>query len=259
MKKLIMMAVALLLLRGGATAQINESDTAKVQIRASLTGNSQAGNVELLNIRSRLDVLFAPHKHWVFKSQNSSLYQAFYDKKADNDLFSRNYLYFKPQSRFYPYLISFISSNYRRKIDVRYFVGLGETWQVVNEKNHTLKLSVSGVYEQTNFSESTYNFAEFNGSKKINLWRSTLYMAGWHYLFERRLRLYYDAFGQFAFDNSNNYRTQYDIGVDLPIWKGFSFNALYTFTHEQVVIQKIKPDDRILSFGLAYNLKKNFR
>ncbi len=253
------MAIAAFTLRGAAIAQINESDTAKVQVRASLTGNYQAGNVELLNIRSRLDVLYAPQKDWVFKSQNSSLYQAFYDKKADNDVFSRNYLYFKPQARLYPYLISFVSSNFRRKIDRRYFVGLGETWQVVNQKNHILKLSISGVYEQTDFSESNYNFTELNGNEKINLWRGTVYIAGWHYLAERRLRVYYDAFGQPAFNSANNYRAQYDVGVDVSVWKGLSFNALYTYTHEQLVVQKIKPDDRILSFGLAYNLKRSFR
>ena len=227
-----------------------------MQIRGSLTGNYQAGNVEFLNIRSRLEVLYAPQKNWVFKSQNSSLYQAFYDKKADNDVFSRNYLYFRPQARFYPYLISFVSANYRRKIDLRYFVGLGETWQVINEKNHILKLSISAVYEATNFSESNYNFAAFNGNKTIALWRGTAYIAGWHYLSERRLRVFYDAFWQPAFNDRNNYRTQYDVGVDFSIWKGLSFNALFTYTHEQLVVQKIKPDDRVLSFGLAYNFKK---
>ncbi len=251
------MVVTCFLLRGYATAQINESDTAQIQIRASLTGNYQKGNVDLLVIRSRVDALYAPTKEWVFKSQNNSLYQAFYDKKADNDVFSRNWLYFKPQKRFYPYIISFISGNFRRKIDMRYFIGLGATGQVVNTKNHILKLSVSAVYERTNFSDKNYNFSEYNGSDNIKLWRGTLYLAGWHYLFQKHARLFYNAYWQPAFDNKNNYRTQYDIGVDFPIWKGLSFNALYTFTHENVVIQKIKTDDKILTFGLAYNFKQN--
>jgi hypothetical protein len=257
MKKTFFMAIACLLLRGYAIAQINESDTAKYQIRASLTGNYQKGNVDLLVLRSRFDFLFSPNRNWVFKSQNNSLYQAFYDKKADNDVFSRNYLYFKPQNTFYPYIISFVSGNFRRKIDLRYFIGLGETWQVVNNKNHILKLSASAVYEGTNFSEKSYNFLEYNGNDNIKLWRATLYMAGWHYLFQKKVRFYYDAYWQPAFANKNNYRTQYDIGVDFPIWHGLSFNALYTYTHENVVIQKVKTDDKILSFGLAYNFKQN--
>ena len=251
------MVVACFLLRGYATAQINESDTAQLQIRTSLTGNYQKGNVDLLVIRSRVDALYVPTKEWVFKSQNNSLYQAFYDKKADNDVFSRNWLYFKPQNRFYPYIISFISGNFRRKIDMRYFIGLGATGQVVNTKNHILKLSVSAVYERTNFSDKNYNFSEYNGSDNIKLWRGTLYLAGWHYLFQKHARLFYNAYWQPAFDNKNNYRTQYDIGVDFPIWQGLSFNALYTYTHENVVIQKIKTDDKILTFGLAYNFKQN--
>jgi hypothetical protein len=39
------------------TAQINESDTMKWQLRVSLTGNYQEGNVEALSIRSRSDFL----------------------------------------------------------------------------------------------------------------------------------------------------------------------------------------------------------
>lgn len=257
MKKAFLMAVASLILRGGATAQINESDTAQFQMRVSLNGNYQKGNVEILTIRSKLDFLYSLKNDWVFKSQNNSLYQAFYDKKADNDVFSRNYLYFKPHNKFYPFGIGYISSNFRRKIDWRYFVGAGGTWQVINTKNQVIKLSLSAVYEQTQFKENLYNYAEYNGNNQINTWRGTVYLAGWAYVLEKRCRFYYDAFWQPAFNNAHNYRTQFDLGFDLPLYKGLSLNALYTFTHENVVIQKIKNNDKILTFGLSYYFKIN--
>jgi hypothetical protein len=50
-------------------AQLNESDTLKFQLRASLTGNYQQGNVEILNLRSRLDFVVKVSKDVVFKSQ----------------------------------------------------------------------------------------------------------------------------------------------------------------------------------------------
>lgn len=251
------MAIAAFILRGPAIAQINESDTSKWQIRTSLSGNYQAGNVAFLSIRSKFDVLFSPTRQWVFKSQNNSLYQAFYDKKADNDVFSKNYVYFKPQNTFYSYAISFVSANYRRKIDSRYFIGLGETWQIVNKPRHFLKFSLSAVYEQTAFSEAIFNDATYNGSDKISVWRGTAYIAGGHQLFDKHLQVFYDAYWQPAFDNRNNYRTQYDIGLNFPVWKGLTVNVLYAFTQENVVVQKIKTDDAALTFGFAYNLKVN--
>ncbi len=233
-------------------AQLNESDTLKLQLRINVNGNYQTGNVSLLTLRNRLDFSVSPLKNWVFKSQNSSMYQAFYGKKADNDLFSRNYLYYKPSMPVYPFGIAYVSSNFRRRIDLRYFAGLGLSWQVIRKANHVLKVSASTVYEYNRFNGSQFNETQYNGSNKIQLWRGTCYLGGWHYLWHRRMRLYYDAFWQPGFNNSKNYRTQADVGVDFQVWKGLSFNALYTYTHENVVVQKVLEDDKILTFGLAY-------
>jgi hypothetical protein len=240
---------------GKSGAQLNESDTTKFQLRASITGNYQQGNVEVLNMKSKIDFSFSPHKNWVIKSQNSSLYQSFYSIEADNDIFSRNYIYYKPQRKVYPFVIVYLSTNYRRIINNRYFAGAGLTYQLINTNTNVLKLSASAVYETTHFTSNTYNYHEYNGSDKINVWRGTLYVGGWKYVCEKHIRLYYDAYWQPAFNNGSNYRTQVDIGVDFPIWKGLSFNALYAFTHENVVIEKVKQEDKILTFGVAYTLK----
>lgn len=236
-------------------AQINESDTLKLQLRTSLTGNYQQGNVNILTIRSRLDLTYSPVKHFVFKSQNSSLYQEFSSKKADNDIFSRNYIYYRPQKKLYPFGIAYISANYRRKINTRLFAGGGITYQLLNKTYHVIKLSANAVYETNTFKGTVYNYSNYNGSNTINLWRGTLFIGGWNYLLEKRLRLYYDGYYQPAFNNKNNYRTQFDIGVDFPVWKGLNFTSLYTFTHENIVIQEVKQDDKIVSFGVSYNFK----
>jgi hypothetical protein len=240
-----------------ASAQINESDKSKFQLGVRLNGSYQKGNVDVFTVKSKLDIVYSPIGDFVFKSQNSHLYQEFYSKKADNDIFSRNYFYYKPQHKVYPFCIGYISANYRRKVDFRYFVGAGATWQLLRLKNHILKLSASAVYELTKFTGSLYNYSGYDGSDKINVWRGTLYVGGWSYVFENHLRLYYDAYWQPAVDRNNNYRTQFEIGADFPVWKGLSFNALYTFTHEHVVISTVKQDDRMLTFGVAYNLTIN--
>lgn len=238
-------------------AQLNESDTIKLQLRVGLSGNCQSGNVALLSIRGRLDMSFMPIKNWVFKTQNSHLYQEFYNVQADNDLFSRNYLYFKPQQKVYPFAMMYASTNYRRKIDSRYFAGAGLTYQLVNRKYNLVKTSASVVYEESKFNGTKYNFESLNGKNQLNIWRSTFYIAGLHQIINNKLKLYYNAFWQGAFSDVNDYRTQLDVGLDFQIWKGLSFNMLHTFTHENVVISKIKQEDQIITFGFAYNFKSN--
>ena len=237
-------------------AQLNESDTMKFQLRSSLNGVYQKGNVDVLIIKSKLDFSCQLEKNWVLKSQNNSLYQAFYGKKVDNDVFSRNYLYYKPQNILYPFGIAYLSKNFRRKLDLRYFAGGGLTYQFIDTDKNVFKLSASVVYEANSFNNTTFNYETYNGNDQINLWRSTLYLSGLHHLSGRRIRLYYDGYWQAAFNNSNNYRLQADIGTDFSIWKGLSFNILYTVTHENVTIINIQQKDKILTFGLSYNFKK---
>lgn len=240
-----------------ALAQLNESDTTLVQVRASLTGTIQQGNVDVTTVRGKLDFTLSPVRDWVFKSQNSSLYQSFYATKADNDLFSRNYVYFRPWQRVYPFGIGYVSTNFRRRIDVRYFIGAGSSVQLVNSRQHVLKASAGAVYEETRFSATAFTEAAYNGSSTIALWRATTWLGGWHYLLGNHLRLYYDAFWQPAFSDGANYRWQFDVGFDFPIWRGLAFNALYTYTHENVVVTQVKADDKILTVGLSYNLRKH--
>jgi Protein of unknown function, DUF481 len=239
-----------------AFSQINESDVNKLQVSINITGNYQQGNVNILSLRNRLEFSSIPLDSVVFKSQNSSLYQEFSNMKSDFDIFSRNYLYYKPQRNFYPYAIGYISSNYRRKIESRYFSGLGLTYQLIKRPNHSLKISGNAVYEQTQFSENTFNFDTYNGKDFINVWRSSIFLSGTHYLFNRKIKLYYITYYQPSFNEAKNYRIQSDLGFDFPIWNGLAFNTLFTYTHENITITKVKKDDRILTFGLAYNFKK---
>ncbi|MBC7887306.1 MAG: DUF481 domain-containing protein [Ferruginibacter sp.] len=235
--------------------QINESDSARFQLRAGITGNFQKGNVEVLTIKSRIDFTYAPIKDFVIKSQNSSLYQSFYSKEADNDIFSRNYFYYKPKDMIYPFGIAYIATNFRRKIDKRLFAGAGVTGHLLNKALHVIKISASAMYETTRFKALNYNYSNYDGNDEVNVWRGTIYLGGWNYLSDKHLRFYYDAYWQFGFNDKNNYRTQLDAGLDIPVWRGVAFNAIYSFAHENITILNIQQDDKILTFGLSYNLK----
>ena len=228
----------------------------KWQLRVSLTGNYQEGNVESLNIRSRLEFLVRPDEQWAFKSQMSGLYTQFYDRKIDNDLNIRNTLYFQPEHRLSGYIAAFAFTNHRRKMKNRVVIAAGPSWQAIRTKTFILRLSANMVYESSLFKDTVFNQSKYNGQDKIKLWRYSLYAGGWGFLFNNRLRLYYELFLRRAFNNSKNYRTHLEVGFDFPIWRGLSFNTVYTSTHENVVVKNIKEDDRILTFGLSYLFRK---
>lgn len=237
-------------------AQLDESDSAQSQIRIVLNGNRQKGNVDILMARGRLDFLSKLDPSLIFKTQNSVLYQEFFGSKADQDIFSQNYLYFKPHRKFYPYGIAYISTNYRRKIDHRYFTGVGLTWQLLQDGNHSVKLSTNVIYESTAFASQTFNFPEFNGADQIRLWRQSLYLRGVHRFFEKKLKLFYDAYWQPQLARTKNFRYQANIGLDFPVWKGLNLNANYLMTYENVVAEKVLQRDSIFTFGLSYQIKK---
>lgn len=236
-------------------AQLNESDTARFQVRTGFSGNYQEGNATVLSMRGRLDLSIAPGSRFVYKTQNSSLYQSFFKVKADLDLYSRNYIYYKPKKTSYPFGIAYLSSNYRRKIQNRVFAGAGYTVQLWKRPGQVVKIAAGLVYEQSRFNGSRYNFSRYNGINTIHGWRATIYSGGWKSLFQNRLRLYYDAYWQPALNHPDNYRTQLDLGVDFPVWRGLSFTCLYTYTHEHVVVERVLQTDRLFTFGFAYQLR----
>ncbi len=256
MKNKLIVVIAMLHLGSVAMAQLNESDTLKFQMRASASGSWQKGNIDLLVVRGKLDYVANGNKSLVFKSQNNSLLQQFDSFKADNDINSRNYLYYKPQLIIYPFAMFFAQINFRRKIDYRFFGGIGVTYQVVKTENNSVKLSASVVKEKTRFSANQFNQGHYNGDKDIVLWRGTAYVSGNHKMAKSTLRLFYNAYWQPALEAVPNNRVQVDAGVEMPIWKGLSVNVQYIFNYEQVVTEKIKQTDRMMTFGIAYQFKK---
>lgn len=253
---ILFVAIVMLLFSSIAIAQLNESDTMQSQFRAALSGTWQKGNVELLAIRGKLELVSNGKKSLVFKSQASSLYQEFGNRKADNDLYSRNFLYYKPRARFYAFSMAFIQTNFRHKIDYRCFAGVGGTCQLIKKANHSLKLSAAIIGEDTKYASNLFNETYYNGSENISLWRATVYIAGVHRIFENKLKLFYNGNWQPAFDKVANNRVQLDFGAEMIVWKRLNFQIEYIFNYEQVVVNQVKKTDRILVFGINYQLKK---
>ncbi|XLS28886.1 DUF481 domain-containing protein [Flavobacteriaceae bacterium M23B6Z8] len=233
------------------TAQINESDTLKFKARLALTGFWQGGNVETLIFRAKGDLSVKPWKKWVFKTQNSFVYQEFGREKADNDILSLNFLYFNPEKRFYPLALGFVSTNFRRRIDVRTLMGAGFTYQLLKHENHWLKFSLTSEYEQTRFVETNFNRDFYDGDESIKTFRATIWMNGKYYLFKKKLVLTHESYYQPSLERGDNYRWQADLGLELPVWKFLNFKVNYLHTFESIVIEGQKQEDRFLTFGFT--------
>lgn len=232
-------------------AQINESDTLNFKAKLALTGFWQSGNVETLIFRAKSDVSFVPWRKWVFKTQNSYIYQEFGKEKADEDILSLNFLYLNPQKKIYPLLLGFVSTNFRREIDSRYLVGAGVTFQLLKKDKNYLKLSLSSEYEQTDFDKTTFNYPEYNGNHLIDTFRATLWVNGSYHLFKGKLILNHESYIQPSLEQSNNYRWQADLGAELPLWKFLNFKINYIHAFESLVIENQQQQDQFLTFGLT--------
>ena len=233
------------------SAQINESDTLNLKANLSLTGFYQGGNVETLIFRAKSDLSFKPLKKWVFKTKNSYVYQEFGKEKADEDILSLNFLYFNPERKIYPLLLGFVSTNFRREINLRYLLGAGVTYQILNKKNNWLKLAISSEYEQTDFGKGNFNLSEYNGNKSLNTFRGTIWVNGKYHLFKKKVIVNHEFYFQPSLEQSNNFRWQADVGIELPIWEFLNFKINYLHTFESVVIENQKREDNILTFGFT--------
>ncbi len=231
--------------------QINESDTLKIKAKLAVSGFWQGGNVQTLIFRGRQDLSIRPWKKWVFKTQNSYVYQEFGKSKADEDILSLNFLYFNPERKLYPLVLGFVSTNFRREIDVRFLMGAGATFQVLNTSKSMLKFSLTGEYEETDFDNTDFNRSAFDGSKSINTFRGTIWVNGRYNLFEKKLVFNHESYFQPSLENSSNYRWQVDLGLELPISRYFNFKINYLHTFESIVIEGQKQEDRFLTFGIT--------
>ena len=232
-------------------AQIDESDSLKLKADLSLTGFLQEGNVQTVIFRAKSGLSYRPSEKIVFKTQNSYVYQEFGKSKADEDILSLNFLYFDPSRKFYPLILGFVSTNFRRKIDLRTLFGAGVTYQVFSSNGEWLKLSLSSEYERTQFNEFRFNKMVYNGSEDINTFRSTIWVNGRYQLVEKRLIVTHESYFQPSLESSNNYRWQADIGLEMPLWEFLNFKINYLHTFESVVIESQKEEDMFLTFGLT--------
>jgi hypothetical protein len=232
-------------------AQSNKSDTLRVKTSLSVTGFYQSGNVDALIFRVNSTLRLKLVENWVFKTKNSYVYQEFGKNKADEDILSLNFLYFNPDQKIYPLLLGFVSTNFRREIALRSLFGAGVMYQVLNHDKYWLKLAISSEYEQTRFRRDAFNRSAYDGNQAINTLRGTIWINGNYHLFKKKIILKHELYFQPSLEQSNNFRWQADVSIELPIWTFLSFQINYLQMFESIVIKNQKQEDRFLTFGLS--------
>lgn len=248
MKKIL---VLLIFLPTFFYAQLNESDSLKIKASFALTGFWQGGNVQTLIFRAKNDFSIRFLKNWVYKTQNSYVYQEFGLQKADADILSLNFLYINPEKKIYPLVLAFMSTNFRREIDLRYLLGAGVTFKVIDKKEDWLKFSVTTEYENTNFKRAAFNFIEYNTNATINTFRGTIWTNGKFHLLKKKMIATHEVYFQPSLEDSNNYRWQADFGLEFPVFKYVNFKINYLHFFENIVIANQKQEDKFLTFGIT--------
>lgn len=129
--------------------------------------------------------------------------------------------------------------------------GAGVTYQIVNKKSHWLKLALSSEYEQTAFGETNFNRSEYDGSESINTFRGTVWVNGKYNLFKKKVILKHELYFKPSLEQSNNFRWQANLALELPFWKFLNFKINYIYTFESIVIENQSQEDRFLTFGFT--------
>lgn len=233
-------------------AQLNENDTLRYQFSTGLTGAYQRGNVDLSILRARMDLLVNPGKQLVYKGQSSGMRQRFGDFLADRDGLTRHFLYYNPNTWAYPFAMLIAEHSLRRKLNARVFGGIGVTVNLIRSVNHSLKVSMSGVYEASRYSADV--LVDENRLSQWSQWRLTPYISGFHRV-NQFVSLWYSGFLLMGNAPAPNHRLHLDAGMDLRISKVLNATINYQFTREAAVPFGIQRNDAVLTYGLRLLLQ----
>lgn len=251
MSKFLIACFSLLTL-SPAWAQLTESDTLQFGYKATINGSWITGNVQRLLINNGIDLSHVG-KHVGIKTSNTYIYGTIFQNKTENDFFSRNFFYYEPRARLYPFMMVWLQNSRRQQIGFRHQAGFGVTYAALQKSNHLMKVSVTVTHEQTRYNDNLFDITPKNlTGNKVQNWRGTVRAMGHYVLSNNKILLHYETWYQPAFDDTNNWRYYFNASLELPIAKYVSFRGTINYWHENLVLTRIKRDDKIVTFGLVF-------
>lgn len=247
--KSIFTTALLLIAWANLSAQLNESDSIRWQVKFNATASVLDGNVARTLLLTRIEVAHA-NDRWGISTRNDYQYGRTFYNLTENDVISYNFIYIKPLARVYPYVMGLVETNLRRRIDFRYQVGPGVSWNVVRKKTSFVKLSVTGTYENTQYNGSVFDDEQYNGSTVLDTWRLTGRIFGKHRLLDK-VRISYEFWWQQSLSDRVNYRFHTEEAVELPVTKHIAFRTAVRYSYENIELVGLKPYDLFWTYGLT--------
>lgn len=235
---------------GSSYAQLNESDTLKLQAKLTSSGSYLDGIVNRMLLINKMELLYANKKIGLSTRTDYQFGKTFY-KQTENDWLSYNFFYLFPTHRMYPYAMLLLETNYRREIEHRIQPGLGVSYNVIHHNaNHLLKLSLTGSYERSAYSGRKFDNRTDTTSNIIETPRVTGRVYGRHKL-KGKLRFVYEFWFQQSVTEVENYRYHTEEMLEWPLTKYISIRTSLKYTYEHVELLGKKPYDLFWTYGIS--------
>ncbi|MFN8277002.1 MAG: DUF481 domain-containing protein [Chitinophagales bacterium] len=249
------LSVLLLIVDLPCHAQLEESDTARWQFNGGLSLKLNTGNVDRMIITPEANVAHvSKSKLWGFSARERYTFGTFGKYHTENDLLLRNFIYFIPEKRVYPYVMAWFQTHERQRLLFRYQIGPGVTVVPLRRSGQIIKLSATATYEQNWYKEDSLVFLGDYTRKQYGTFRATVRLFGSHWAVKKVLWLYYEVLFQQSLTNINNWRIFAEGGVNAQLPKGFSMRTYVSYEYQQVHVKSEKPNDLILNVGVNYRI-----
>lgn len=231
-------------------AQLSESDTIRWQTKFNATGSVLDGNVARTLLLNRLQVTHA-NPTFGMSTRNDFQYGRTRHMLTERDIISYNFFYLRPFDRVYPYVMGLLETNLRRKIDFRYQVGPGASWNILYKKPSVLKLSVTMTYENTQYNGVTFDDEQYNGTDGIEAWRITGRVFVRHKL-NNNVGISSEFWWQQSLTEWDNYRYHLEGALEFPLSKHFALRTAVRYSYEKIALIGLEPFDLLWTYGFTF-------
>jgi hypothetical protein len=217
------------------------------------TGTLSLGNVERLLLIAKGEL---KHRTDRFGMITSNTYRAgtIRQRKTEDDIISKNYFYLGPDRQFYPYQLTWLERNWRRRIDFHYQVGLGVTFVPVKLERQLFKISLTAIHERTYFRASNFRHDPTAESSQIESWRGRVRVFGRHELFGDRASWHYEFWAQQSPFKSYDRRYYFETTLEIPLVKKFSLELALNYLWENIALEEVQQHDLFLTFGASWGI-----
>jgi hypothetical protein len=245
-----------------AQSFVPKDSSLQYDVHVSATALFSGGNLKRTVTQNRLTASLGIRRVQLV-TENSYRFGKNFSRVVENDFLTRNYVRLLVHQRAWAFLLGVYENNYRRSITNRWQWGAGAVVTLYQKGKNYLRIGLAGVHEKAAYKVSTYNQAAFNGKNKVTETRVLARLGGQHTALAGRLVLKHDTWLMQGLQKANNYRWHSLLGLQLPVYKGFSFKTDYEYTYESLTISSNNPfgypsstGDWVLSFGLSYDINK---